>query len=316
MIASSREGTFTTALVRHSIFEVVIQSLLYDTHNQAFSIALRLLTLTMPFGLDHLVKSVPVIMVILGRSVSWRDHPFPSTKQRNLESATKTARPIATTSWTVLVDDSENEAHLPLNMQPQAVVRLFLATVYNAWPSNILAFVREPVKYAEGKNLQPLYDAQWSEVYPTRSLASLAEPLLCNFHLHPSLVEHTSKAEIEDQRRWEKMSPSDFIAQAHTLAYAELLKDQENNDFQEDKDFRHLSVEPNSEDMRSGRDALAEAVRLRRENSLLRTEQNIHQEVQTQYLYREHGHLPVHAPNADGHCRHWPIALRDTPVRL
>ena len=202
-----------------------------------------------------------------------------------------------------MADDNDIEVHLPLNMQPQAVVRLFLATIYNAWPSNVLAFVREPVKYAEGKELQPLYDVPWSEVYPKGSLASRSGPLLRNFHLHPSLVEHTSKAEIEDQSRWDRTSPGDFIAQAHTLAHAELLVDQH-------EELQPLGDGAEFVDPASESDSGLESVRLRREVSLLRAEQNIHLEVQSQYLYREQ--LDLRAPGAPVlrslADRHWPIA--------
>ena len=90
-MSSSREGALAAKMISHPILDVIIKSLLYDTNNQGFAIALRLLTLAIPFGLGRLVKRAPVIMVILGRAVSWRDHPFPSTRQRNLESATTTA---------------------------------------------------------------------------------------------------------------------------------------------------------------------------------------------------------------------------------
>ena len=225
--------------------------------------ALKLYTLVIPYALAHLTKHVPLIMIVLGRAVNWRDRPFADSSK---DGTTPTPLPLETASWTALRDA---KADTP-TLQPHSVVGMFLATVYNAWPSNVLAFVREPVLYIQGKNIDPIYNMPWAEVWPSRTLAPRASPLLCKFHLHPSLVEHTSSAELLDTTRWDKVDPSEFTARAHALAHAELLE----------LERRDMEA-PENENQHPDDDSL------RREISLLRSEQRNSEQLQRQYLFRE-----------------------------
>ncbi|ORX39903.1 hypothetical protein BD324DRAFT_615460 [Kockovaella imperatae] len=273
----SNRNIFST-LAKHSALRSLLDSLLYDVSNQVFAIVLRLFTLVIPYALASLTNSVPLLMVVLGRAVNWRDRPFVDGTRAGREGTTSTPRPIESTTWKVLHQDYQID--LPSHLQPHAAVRMFLATVYNAWPSNILAFVRDPVPYIQGKQIEPIYNVPWPEVWPIHSLAERAGPLLCKFQLHPSLVEHTSTAELEDKSRWDKVDPSEFTARAHALAHAELLTIEESRADMTEEHKRGIGQPSHP----SGGQEEGDVSRLCREVDLLRAEQRHSQQLQDQYL--------------------------------
>jgi hypothetical protein len=93
--------------------------------------------------------------------------------------------------------------------------------MYGAWPSNVLAFIRDPVSYLAGKSISSPYTASWETIYPDAFLAKRAGPLLKNFSLHPMLIYFTSAAELQDTKRWDKNDPSEWLARAQTIAHME-----------------------------------------------------------------------------------------------
>ena len=217
-------STLMARAASHPIMQSLLRSLLFDTGNQLFTVALRIFIVVLPFAPHDLTPHVPLLMVILGRAACWRDRPFVDSKTDHADGKTRTPSPNSSMEWEVATTAMELPlSTTPSTLQPHNIVRLLLVAVYNAWPSNVIAFVRDPVSYINGKGIDPIYDIPWEEVWVQGVLAIRAGPLLRNFHLHPSLVYFNSTGELADENRWERVDPPEFITRSHMLAHSELL---------------------------------------------------------------------------------------------
>lgn len=251
--------------------KLVLSSLLYDTGNQLFTVTLRLFLSILPYAPHVLTKHVPLIMIVVGRAACWRDRPF-LDGQSHSDGRTTTPRPNPAIDWEIATTQSEVPITLPSTLHPERIVRLLLVAVYNAWPSNVLAFVRDPAAYITGKGIEPVYELPWAEVWDAGSLAARLGPLLRNFHLHPSLVYFTSTSELADQKRWDKIDPAEFIARSHMLAHSELMSGGRVDLLEEEPDGLATSDPEGSQS----------------ENELLRIEAKFTERVRKQYLHREY----------------------------
>ena len=275
--------TMMSAMATHSIFNAIIFSALFDTSNYLFPLCLRVLLALIPYAPLTLTPSIPLIMVILGRAISWRDRAFIDSSVASTAAVTHTAMPKP--SWDVADSSSQDTIELPLSLQPHRVVRLTLVATYGGWPSNVLAFIRDPVLYLEGKHISSLYQVDWREIYPVGQLARRAGPLLRDFGLHPSLVQYTSAAELADVKRWDKHDPSEYVARSHGIAHLE-------PDTSEKFDFWH-QAESTSKTMQDVPVTVPAIIyangtveQLQREVTLLKLESAYSDRVRKQYLYR------------------------------
>lgn len=207
----------STSVASHGVFLAILHSLLLDTDNILFPTCLRCFLAVIPHAPQAITPHVPLIMIVLGRAASWRDRPFGERK----EGFTSTFDPNPSLGW--LPATPVPPTPLPVTMQPPNITRLLFVAVYNAWPSNVLAFLRDPVAYINGKGIAPVYNVPWEEVWEPGLLARRSAPLLRDFHLHPWLVYFTSSSELADEKRWEKIDAAEFITKSHMLAHSELL---------------------------------------------------------------------------------------------
>lgn len=260
-------------MIEHPILLHLLQSLMFDTGNNLFALSLKLLLALIPFGPILFTPHVPVLMVITGRAVCWRDRKFvdagqgeelvgvtrtypPAEPDDSAEPANEveqsasdgdqakleagdagreegsdstsatTARPTGKNKrqqrW-VVAKASDEPLTTPTALgKASRITQVWLVGMYGAWPSNVLAFIRDPVSYLAGKNISSPYTANWETIYPDAFLAKRAGPLLKNFSLHPMLIYFTSAAELQDTKRWEKNDPSEWLARAQTIAHMEL----------------------------------------------------------------------------------------------
>ena len=279
-------------VAEHTFLISLIRSLLLDTGNILFPVALRCLLTVIPYAPHALSDNVPLLMIILGRAACWRDRPFVDSFADDRDGVTRTRAPNPDLRWTVETSSMESPTSQPLEYRPDVITRLLSVTVYNAWPSNVLAFLRDPVSYLQGKDIYPVYDADWADVWEPGLLKARAEPLLRNFHLHPSLINFSSTAELADEKRWDRNDPSEFVARSHMLAHSELLAG-DRFDFLEGAPL--IGTGPDSVDSPDTSldnfdipsEDLSDFMRLKREIQLLRLEARSVDRIRKQYLYRE-----------------------------
>ncbi|ORY23032.1 hypothetical protein BCR39DRAFT_562083, partial [Naematelia encephala] len=274
-------STYMAKLASHSFLHSLIQSLILDTCNILFSVELSCLAEIIPYAPQVLTAKAPLFMVILGRAVCWYDRPFLDTEEAPREGKTHTPAPNRDLGWAVANAGDHRTEDLPLSLGPKQVVRLFLVTVYNAWPSNIIAFVRDPPSYLQNKSIEPLYSVPWSDVWDTGLLAARARPLLRDFHLHPSLIYLTSTAELADEKRWDKVEPSEYLARSHMLAHSERMSEGRSDLTQgtvEAVKTDDSTIEPVTNDC-------DDLQRLRRQIQLLKLEAMFSDRVRKQYLF-------------------------------
>jgi hypothetical protein len=255
--------TFTAEIAHHPVFLSLLKSLMLDYGDQLFTIELRLLLAILPYAPKTLTAHVPLIMVSLGRAVYWQARPF--------ASARTTSEPNASLRWSVATNAMENPVDIPPSLAPDRIVKLLVTAIYNAWPSNLLAFLRDPVAYLKGKQVESIYNAPWEDVWEAGALARRAGPLLRDFHLHPSLLNFSSTAELADLDRWTKTDPSSFVTRANMLAHSELAAG-DRLDFFESEDARPLHMERSIE--------------------LFRLEARFADRIRRLYLHRECPQLP------------------------
>jgi hypothetical protein len=213
------EDTLMATLAGHPLFDSLLSSLTFDTDNQLFPMSLRLFLAVLPYSPERLTPKVPLMMIILGRAIIWRYRRFHNAGLADT-GFTPTLRPNEAINRDVATSSEMTE--LASSLRPERIVKLLLVAIYSAWPSNVLAFIRDPVAYLKGKAIEPQYDASWEVTWDAEVLVKYAEPLLRDFHLHPSLIRFSSAAELADISRWSRNDPSRFVTRSHMLAHSEL----------------------------------------------------------------------------------------------
>jgi hypothetical protein len=213
-------------------------------------------------------------MIILGRAACWQERPFSEDKSK--QGVTRTPKPHPRFEWKPAQPSPPVE--LPASLQPTTITRLLFVAVYSAWPSNVLAFVRDPVSYINGKGIDQVYDIPWEEVWEPGLLASRSGSLLRNFHLHPWLVYFTSGTELADEKRWDKIDPPEFITRSHMLAHSELLAG--------DKFDLFDGAPEEMPEIVTSSELSTDVAQLQRTVHLLRLEAKFTDRVRKQYLYR------------------------------
>lgn len=203
-------------LASHDFFPIMLQSLLLDTSNHLFGLGLSALVIILPFSLLQLNRYIPLLMVVLGRAMCWRDRPFFDAGKDVTVAVTKTPAPAPSLEWNVATTMDE-EIAVPTPTEKR-VVQLLLVALYGAWPSNIIAFIRDPPTYLGIKQVTPIYAVPWEEVWEQGQLQARCVPLISDFILHHSIVTHTSAQELADEKRWDRYDPSEFVAMAHLMS--------------------------------------------------------------------------------------------------
>ena len=326
-------------MAEHAILSHLLQSLTFDTGNNLFALSLKLLLAIIPFAPILFTPHVPMLMVITGRAVCWKERKFvdegqgeemvgvtrtyppaasasaspaasPSTKQGEHETSADSKSPA---QWTVAKSTDEPPTNPTALTKASHITQYWLVGMYGAWPSNVLAFIRDPVSYLAGKNISSPYTATWETIYPDAFLAKRAGPLLKDFSLHPMLIYFSSAAELQDTKRWEKNDPSEWLARAQTIAHMERtaggmykLLEGYGEAQQNAEEAANLilgigsgAATPSAmvgvlgdvdghEGMR-GEGKVDEVEQLRRENEDLRLEAMMTDRVRKQYLYRQSG---------------------------
>ncbi|WWD01364.1 hypothetical protein V866_008307 [Kwoniella sp. B9012] len=259
-----------------SFVDILIQSLMLDTGNQLFSINLRLLLAVLPYAPLVLTPKVPLLAIVLGRAISWRDRPFIDHTSPPRDGFTRTELPEPSLDWQVAQSAVEMDLELPEHMKPRRIAQLFIIAMYGAWPSNVIAFVRDPVSYIRGKSVTPIYAVDWEKVWTPGVLATRLEPLIRDFRLHPSLVVFTSTAELADEKRWERIDAAEFIARSQALSNSDQQGFTGAGLFEQDEQSAPPQVDSASANLGN---------RLAKENELLRLEAKFTSRVRRQYLY-------------------------------
>nr|XP_018263813.1 uncharacterized protein I303_03686 [Kwoniella dejecticola CBS 10117]OBR85971.1 hypothetical protein I303_03686 [Kwoniella dejecticola CBS 10117] len=267
-------ATHMARVANSSFVEELLLSLILDTGNRLFSLNLRLLLAILPYAPLILTPKVPLMAIVLGRAISWRDRPFIDYTSTARDGVTQTQAPEASLSWDVANSAAEMDIEMPDHLKPRRIAQLYIIAMYGAWPSNVIAFVRDPVSYIRGKNVNPMYAVDWDRVWSPGVLATRMEPLIRDFRLHPSLVVFTSTAELADSKRWERIDAAEFIARSQALS---------NSDQQATS---HIGLFDEDEQPPAYPEPTPNPIKLEKENELLRSEAKFTGRVRKQYLYR------------------------------
>lgn len=213
--------TIMRHFAKHDLFNSVLRSLLYDTSNIVFPFAIRSVLCVIPFAPSELRPHVPLLMVVLGRAICWRDRPFVDADVPRRPATTETPRPASVAQWRLATSSHDDEVEMPIGLQSGKVAQLWLVALYGLWPSNVLAFVRDPVSYMVNKGVECAYDCDWADIWAPGLLASRSAPMLRDFALHPSITHFTSAQELDDTSRWDKLDPSEIVARSHVIAHSD-----------------------------------------------------------------------------------------------
>lgn len=272
------------------LFDDVLDSLLLDTSNQVFALALTALVTVLPFALPNFTDRVPLLMATLGRAICWRDRPFVDAGPTALSAVTRTPLPNPSRGWAVATTSSNAAAPKDSDVVPSTpiekrVVQLLLVALYGAWPSNLIGFIRDPAAYLIGKNIDPIYNVPWEQVWEPGQLAARLLPLIADFQLHPSIISFTSLGELQDEKRWDKYDPSEFVSMCDLMS-----------DKGSDGDmFEFFKVPPRRLDPRpiemervttESSEETDDIKRLKEENELLRLESLYGERLRKQLVYR------------------------------
>lgn len=275
------------ALACHPFLDTIITSLMLDTANRLFPLGLRTILTVIPYAPQIVTTKVPSIMVILGRAVCWRDRPFVDSGKSSDSPATYTPKPSS--QWAVALSADEQVTDSPVSLQPASIVRLWLVAIYGAWPSNLLAFVRDPILYLRGKQVECPYQGDWDDVWAPGLLAARTGPLLRDFSLHPSIMYFNSDGELRDSKRWERVDPPEHVSRAHIIAHSEQLSRGRADFFDVGEQVQAHVVQEAAPLDEPAPDTIvsAETGRLQRENVLLRLEAGYADRLRKQYLFRK-----------------------------
>lgn len=294
-------------LARDDFFPLVLDSLLFDTNHQLFVLALSVLVTVLPFALQVLITRVPLLMVVLGRAISWRDRPFIDAGRPAMSGATFTPLPNPSHNWVIATSTThQKDPHSSGDMTASSpiekrIVQLLLIALYGAWPSNVLAFTRDAPRYLDLKDVEPVYAIPWDDVWEQDQLAGKLLPLIADFQLHPSIITHTSLGELQDLKRWEKYDPSEFVSMCHLLSHST------EDDMFDFFKVPQVQLDPQpavtAVDAETGVAATDDIGRLKEENELLRLEALYTERLRKQLVYRELSISPLRLT-----LRHWSTA--------
>jgi hypothetical protein len=280
-----RGDTAMYMLACHPFIDTVITSLILDTANHLFPLGLRTILTVIPYAPQIITTKVPSIMVVLGRAVCWRDRPFLDAGQSS--DAPSTYTPPPRREWTVALSADEKPIDPPISLLPVNIVRLWLVAIYGAWPSNLLAFVRDPILYLRGKQVECPYEGDWEDVWRPGLLAARTGPLLKEFSLHPSIMYFNSDGELRDMKRWDKVDPPEHVSRAHIIAHSERLSRGKTDFFDEDPEAPSIQPSGAATPVDAPQGSTNDVQQLQRENLWLRLEAGYADRLRKQYLYRE-----------------------------
>ena len=274
------------------LMKLVFNSLLLDTSNQLFALSLSTLVSVLPFALPILQNRVPSLMVVLGRAVCWRDRHFVDAGRSSMSAVTRTPPPAPSCHWTVATNSSTAAGSSPRESEvvqstliEKRVVDLYLINLYGAWPSNVIGFTRNPPEYLATQRVKPVYAVEWDEVWEPGVVAARLLPLIVDFQLHPSIITFTSTGELQDEKRWDKYEPSEFVSMCHLMSNTK-----------EDSMFEFFKMpaarlDPRAQEMeRVPTEVTGEPDdigRLKEENELLRLESLYSERLRKQLVHRE-----------------------------
>jgi hypothetical protein len=272
----------------NDILDLVLDSLLLDTSNQLFALSLSTLVTVLPFALPILTKRVPLLMVILGRAICWRDRPFVDAGRSSMSAVTRTPLPQPSHPWTVATCFSPKDADdvVQSTLIEKRVVDLYLIGLYGAWPSNVIGFTRNPPGYMEAtQRVESVYDVPWDQVWEPGVIASRLMPLISDFQLHPSIITFTSTGELQDEKRWDKYDPSEFVSMCY------LISDTNDEGMFEFFKMPSARLDPRPMEMERVPTEVTghtdDIGRLKEENELLRLESLYAERLRKQIVYRE-----------------------------
>ncbi|RXK39505.1 hypothetical protein M231_03174 [Tremella mesenterica] len=242
----SKDSIILNKLVESPLLILILRSLLLDTDCRSVLTCLALILSIIPLAPVQFSSHLPNLLVVLGRILCWNGWPPGELAYSGKPSITSAPTASPDLEWHIASSPNLLAGDDPAatKTEGEGIARQWLVVLYGLWPSNVLAFLRNPVDYLEGLGVKSVYAVQWADVWPPRYLAKRGEVILSDFAVHPHLMYFTLAQEREDERRWETYDTPQIVALCHLVAHSEARHPSRSDVFDESPvvDSQYLST--------------------------------------------------------------------------
>ncbi|CAG8437515.1 1711_t:CDS:10 [Acaulospora morrowiae] len=194
------------------LLDSLLTSLQKDTSTTLISLSLTTLIMLLPHICTPVVSYLPRLYIIFVRILCWDKRNSSSMDYEDevddevFVDSNYSPKEKKGDGWEQCDSTFDNIPSTPPNCLH------FFTILYGMFPCNTVKFLRDPIKWLEEKESNPLYTKIDNDVIRSRSL-----PLLRRHTLHPNLVLSDSRKELSDTSRWMKLEPADVVAECMGL---------------------------------------------------------------------------------------------------
>ncbi|CAA7265382.1 unnamed protein product [Cyclocybe aegerita] len=221
----------TEILPKLPLMKSLLYSLFLDNSSTLCTLSLTFLIKLLPFFAVHarqdLKDMLPRLLAILARIMCWKERraskvmageDFDPAYARELERETNPVLKISPDiNWERLDMSFDATASLPPSSRP------YFTILYYLYPSNVLKFLREPVRYLGDAEIPSPYVESWEEAFDLNEIHRRSENLAREHNCHPLLVRRDGIIELSEPEFWTKYTITRIVSEAHMLDLRNLI---------------------------------------------------------------------------------------------
>lgn len=175
----------SSVLATHPLMSDLLSSLLLDNSSTLCAATLTLVVKLLPMfaihSSEHLKKMLPSLLAILARIVCWRERPpntplnsddsssSPQIQSEHQPDSHQVLYPHPDLHWERL----EMTFNATVSLAPSP--RPYYTALYYLYPSNVLKFLRGPVRYLVSRDLPSPYTVGWDQAFNDESIRRKSE---------------------------------------------------------------------------------------------------------------------------------------------
>ncbi|KZT09463.1 uncharacterized protein LAESUDRAFT_722428 [Laetiporus sulphureus 93-53] len=207
----------SSVFASHMLMTNIIHCLIFDGSSTVAIHGLTVLTKLLPIfavkACEDLKRLLPMLYVVLARIICWREreNPLPSQASNSNAIADSDAenndeQGLPETVYALPMREDldwrrlEQTFHGGASSPPSAAD--YFRFLYYLFPCNTIRFLRFPVQYLTGREIDNPYAIPWEEALDEEKIRSKSEPLMRGHILHPLLIWRGPEEELARPDFW------------------------------------------------------------------------------------------------------------------
>ncbi|EPQ58187.1 hypothetical protein GLOTRDRAFT_72328 [Gloeophyllum trabeum ATCC 11539] len=213
-------------LASHPLLSSLLMSLLVDNSSTVCTSGLTVISKLLPIlavhATDGLKAILPPLLVILARTICWKERRPPVTPSEDIESGENADQEVSEASSVEALPQLRPETdwqrlEMTFTASSAPSPHHFFTYVYYLFPCNTIRFLRNPMSYINGHNLPSPYIVPWDEILDEDEIKSRSESILRGHVLHPRLLWSDAAEELTEPRVWEQYPVSRIVGECTML---------------------------------------------------------------------------------------------------